>query len=258
MPANGGWDADVCLSASGVGCLTVLIEPIETDKARVSLPRREETASGLFAWGLPRGGDHVVNRMRLEFAFIFIALPFAGVIVDARSFIPIAIALMMSSTVALLSMTRNFHWSDLLPADPLSEWRIIVGFGLFFAAGAAILATIFAPASLLSMDFGVAPMLIAFPLVTAAPVELVHRVLLLRRFGRLFPTEWTAIVVGAGCNGLLYLMLSGSMAGATFGAAIAVANGWVYLRTGQFLLTVLIHWIAAVSIFYIGPGLLLF
>ena len=57
---------------------------------------------------------------------------------------------------------------------------------------------------------------------------------------------------------MLYLMLSGSVGGAIFGAVVGLVNGVVYLRTGQFMLVVLLHWLAAISIFFIGPGLILF
>ncbi|MEL6791945.1 MAG: CPBP family glutamic-type intramembrane protease, partial [Pseudomonadota bacterium] len=73
---------------------------------------------------------------------------------------------------------------------------------------------------------------------------------------RLFPSESVALVYGAASNALLYFMLTGTNASLFFGAFIGVALGWAYLRTGQFLISVLLHWIAAICIFTIGPGLL--
>lgn len=233
----------------------MLIEPIENGRAE-TLPRRVENAEGLFSWGLPKLGGGLRFAARFECFAFFIVLPLLAIFFEARLFIPVVIGVMLSSSVILLSMTRNFHWGDLLPVDPFSEWRVVAGFALAFAALSG-LALAVSGASAPAMSVALAPMLLAFPLLTAAPMELVHRVLFFRRFGHLFPNEGSALVFGAVSNGLVYFMLSGSVVGALFGAFTGVCVGWTYLRTGQFLISVIVHWLAAICVFALGPGILL-
>ena len=233
----------------------MLIEPVDDRTARAVLPQRSDASRGLFAWGRDQLKSARLVIAWLEFAFVFLFLPGAAVFAGMSSATPIVIMIMLSSTVAFLSMTRSFHWRDLLPVDPLSEWRLVVAFSLAFAAIAAGATLAFQPERFLAPDAGVAPMLIAFPFLTALPIELVYRALFLRRFGHLFMSEWGAVLVGACANGLAYFILSPSISGAVFGFVLGVSLGWFYLRTGQFALCVLLHWIAAISVWVIGPGL---
>lgn len=236
----------------------MLIEPIEEGKAQTALPARSEAADGLFSWGLPklRGGG--LTTFRLECAVVFFILPLVGILIGARSMIPLIIFAMMSSTIFLLSATRNFHWRDLLPVDPFSEWRLVLTATAGFAALSLILTAILAPDRNWDDALAAWPMLLAFPFLTAAPVELVHRVLFFRRFGHLFPNATTALLFGGASNALVYFMLSGTISGAIFGAMVGFVVGRVYLLTGQFALSATVHWIAAICIFLLGPGFLIF
>ncbi|MEO1611480.1 MAG: CPBP family glutamic-type intramembrane protease [Pseudomonadota bacterium] len=233
----------------------MLFDPTDETTAAGKL-RAQEVRGGLFAWGLPAltGGGRLI--VWLECVILFFALPLAVAVSGAALFIPFAISTMLCSCVALLSMTRNFHWGDLRPVDPLSEWRLVAGMSVGFAGLSAVASLIAERPIDVAAAAPLAPMLIAFPLLTAAPMELVQRALFFRRFGRLFPSESVALVYGAASNALLYFMLTGTNASLFFGAFIGVALGWAYLRTGQFLISVLLHWIAAICIFTIGPGLL--
>lgn len=236
----------------------MLIEPIEEGKARAALPQRREASDGLFSWGLPKlKGGHLAT-FRIECAAIFFIVPLLAILIDARSMIPYVIFAMMSSTIFLLSATQNFHWRDLLPVDPFSEWRIVLSSAAGFATLALILSAILAPDRRWDEALAAIPMLIAFPLLTAAPVELVHRVLFFRRFGHLFPNATTALLFGGAANALVYFMLSGTASGAIFGGMVGLVVGRVYLLTGQFPLAVTVHWIAAICVFILGPGFLIF
>lgn len=233
----------------------MLFEPTEEAKPIDAL-RAGEARRGLFAWGLPTlspGGRMVAW---IECAFLFFALPLLVAASGTALFIPFAISTMLVSCVALLSMTRNFHWGDLLPVDPFSEWRLVLGMTALFAALSSAASYMAGRPIDVAAAAPLAPMLIAFPFLTAAPMELVQRALFFRRFGHLFPSEGVALVYGAIANALVYFMLTGTTASLFFGAFIGVALGWAYLRTGQFLISVLLHWIAAICVFTIGPGLL--
>ncbi|MEM7546857.1 MAG: CPBP family intramembrane glutamic endopeptidase [Pseudomonadota bacterium] len=191
----------------------------------------------------------------VECITLFLIFPLIGIFGQAINILPLTILALLSSTVLLLSMTRSFHWADLVPVDALSEWRLLVGVSAVFIAGSFAVTTVFFPEELFQSSGGAELMLIAYPLLTALPVELVYRALFFRRFGYLFKTQLLAILVGAAANGLLYFMLSHALSGAVFGFVIGLVLGWAYLRSGQFALSVLMHWIAALAIWLIGPGL---
>ncbi|MEL7464500.1 MAG: CPBP family glutamic-type intramembrane protease [Pseudomonadota bacterium] len=234
----------------------MLFEQIKDVNAADAL-RADETRGGLFAWGRPALTASGRAVAWFECAFLFVALPLLVIASGAALFIPFAISTMLISSVALLSMTRNFHWGDLLPVDALSEWRLVAGMTVVFASLAATASAVAGRPIDIPAAAPLAPMLIAFPLLTAAPMELVQRALFFRRFGHLFPSESVALLFGAVANAAVYFMLTGTVASLFFGAFIGVALGWAYLRTGQFAISVLLHWIAAICVFTIGPGLLL-
>lgn len=233
----------------------MLIEPVNEVKADAI--RRVRAAPGLFAWGRPA----VTGKWRIaawaECAVIFFLMPFIAILAEVRLFVPFTILFMLSAAVTLLSMTRNFHWRDLTPVDAISEWRLVLGLFGAFAAVAVGSSMMIGHEISAAAALGLAPMLLAFPFLTALPMELVNRVLFFRRFGHLFPNEGSALIFGAASNALVYFMLAGTTSSALFGALIGVCVGWVYLRTGQFLISVLVHWLAALCIFALGPGLLL-
>lgn len=232
----------------------MLIEPIDETTA-APLPRRTGPARGVFAWGRSQLSSLRLCLAWLEFGFVFAVLPAVAIAANAISAIPIVFMIMVSCAVAFLSMTRSFHWRDLTPVDPLSEWRLVVLLSAGFAALSAAVTLAFFPDRFLAADLGVLPMLVAFPVLTALPLELVYRALLMRRYGHLFREEWGALLVGAAANALAYYVITHTVGGALFGAFIGVAIGWFYLRTGQFALGVLLHWIAAICVWVIGPGL---
>lgn len=234
----------------------MLLEPIDEDGASVALPKRKAKARGLFAWGRTQPGRNSLIMTWAEFLFVFIAMPLIAIASHATQGIPLVMGAMLASTAALLSMTRSFHWSDLLPIDMLSEWRIALKSLAIFSGTSFIVTLLFFPYRLFSPAGDAYVMLLAFPLVTALPLELVYRALFFRRFGLLFHNELGAIVAGAIVNALVYFMLSGGgEAAAVFGACVGALLGWVYLRTGQFVLSVLLHWCAALCVWLIGPGL---
>lgn len=232
------------------------LEPIDQTAARFALPRRADDATGLFAWGARRLPRRRLNFAWAEFLWLFMALPLVGLVFGAPQATPIAISTMFWSALILLSMTRSFRWADLLPTDFLSEWRhfLVCAAGCCFLSVGLTLAL--APERLFLAEARLPPLYLTFPLLIALPIELMYRALFFRRFGYLFQTETGAVAVSALANGLIYLMLSDSFALAAFGVATGLMLGWTYLRTGQFVLTVLIHWAAALSLWMIGPGLI--
>ena len=232
------------------------ITPIDGAIVENALPERAERSPGVFAWGMPRLRARRYVLALFETGFVFVGLPILALNSAGGLTIPLIMMVMLSSTAILLSATKSFHWADLLPVDFWSEWRLMAGCGAVFALIAFVVTSIYWPSRLFSAPPEIAMMLLAFPFVTALPMELVYRALLFRRYGHLIRGEATAIVLGAGATALGYTVLSGGVGGIVFGFALGGVLGWAYLRTGNFLVSIILHWAAVASLYLIGPGFL--
>ncbi len=232
------------------------VAPIEGTLVEETLPERAERSDGLFAWGLPRLRARRYILALCETGFVFVGLPLLAINSIGGLTIPLIMMVMLTSTAILLSATKSFHWSDLLPVDFWSEWRLMAGCSASFALIAFTMTSIYWPSRLFSAPPEIAMMLLVFPILTALPMELVYRALFFRRYGHLIRSEPIAIVLGAAATALGYAVLSGSIGGVVFGFGLGGVLGWVYLRTGNFAASVLLHWAAVGALFLIGPGIL--
>lgn len=231
------------------------ITPIDGAIVENALPERAERSHGLFAWGMPRLRARRYVLALLETGFVFVGLPLFALFSAGGLTIPLIMLVMLSSTAILLSATKSFHWADLLPVDFWSEWRLLLGCGLAFALIAFVMTSVYWPSRLFSAPPEIAVMLLAFPLLTALPMELVYRALFFRRYGHLIRGEASAIILGAAATALGYAVLSGGVGGVVFGFALGGVLGWAYLRTGNFLVSIVLHWAAVASLYLIGPGI---
>ncbi len=183
------------------------IAPIDGALVEDALPERAEHSPGLFAWGMPRLCARRYVLALFETLLVFIAPPVLAMMSNGGLTIPLIMMVMLSSTAILLSATKSFHWSDLLPVEFWSEWRILLGCSAAFVAVAFTLTSLFWPAHLLSAPPEVAVMLVVFPMFTAIPMELVYRALFFRRYGHLIQGEPMAILLGAAATSLGYAVL---------------------------------------------------
>lgn len=232
------------------------IAPIEGARVEDALPERAERSDGLFAWGMPRLRARRYLLALFETGSVFVGLPLLAMNSVGGLTIPLIMMVMMTSTIVLLSATKSFHWSDLLPVDFWSEWRLMTGCSAAFALIAFTVTSIYWPSRLFSAPPEIAVMLVVFPILTAIPMELVYRALFFRRYGHLIRGEALAIGLGSIATALGYAVLSGSMGGIVFGFALGGVLGWAYLRTGNFAVSVILHWAAVAALFLIGPGIL--
>ena len=232
------------------------IAPVDGTLVEDALPERAERSSGLFAWGMPRLRARRYRLALIETGFVFLGLPILAMNSAGGLTIPLIMMVMLTSTAILLSATKSFHWADLLPVDFWSEWRLMAGCSAAFALIAFTITSIYWPSRLFSAPPEIAMMLVVFPILTAMPMELVYRALFFRRYGHLINGETTAIILGAAATSLGYAVLSGGMGGVVFGFALGGVLGWAYLRTGNFAVSVVLHWAAVSALYLIGPGLL--
>ena len=232
------------------------ITPIDGALVENALPERAERSHGLYAWGMPRLRARRYVFALFETGFVFVGLPILAMQSSGGLTIPLIMMVMLSTTAILLSATKSFHWSDLLPVEFWSEWRLMLGCSAAFAFIAFTITSLYWPTRLFSAPPEIAVMLVVFPILTALPMELVYRALFFRRYGHLIRGENTAILLGAAATSLGYAVLSYSIGGVIFGFALGGLLGWAYLRTGNFLVSIVLHWAAAAALYLIGPGIL--
>lgn len=230
------------------------VSPISEEVANAVLPRRTEKSKGLFAWGFPRLQAHDLAIAWSEFLFLFIAMPLVAISLGAPLPAYPAIAAAILSAGTLLSSTRAFHWRDLLPIDFASEWKVLLSGSIaaFAIAGATTLLT--TPDRFLSPTAEAMQLALLYPAMLAVPFELIYRALFFRRYGHLFQSAFWAVTISAVSTGLIYALLFGGMPGLAIGAFIGLIMSAIYLRTGSFLLTCLLHSAAGVALLLVGPG----
>lgn len=226
--------------------------PIDEDSASTAFPAAREKSDGLYAWGFPR-----LHQKRLALAWyehfcLFAFFPFAAIIYSDGSPAYPALAALSLAAAGLLSSTRSFHWRDLGPNDFFSEWRVLLGAGLFFVGLAYASGVLLHP---FQTPLLTPTMMLLTAVGIGVPAELVYRALFFRRFGHLFKGECWATLVGALSTGLLYTMVSGALEGLIFGGVIGLVLSVVYLRTGSFPLTVVLHVGALLALQSLAPGI---
>ena len=169
---------------------------------------------------------------------------------------PVILAL-AGLAAALLWRTPGFRFRELLSGPVIGEWRLVIGVFLATAATCMAVAALLVPDQLFAIPLERPGLWIAimvfYPLLSAAPQELIYRPLFFRRYGHLFPNERSAIAANAvlfGVGHLFYMNPVTILMTIFAGAIFAVA----YLRHGSFLLACLLHGMAGQVVFTIGLG----
>jgi membrane protease YdiL (CAAX protease family) len=201
---------------------------------------------------VPRG------QLWAEFVALFIAAP----LVMALFFgvYPLFAALFAVTILALvlLARTPGFAPRELVRGPVLGHWPLIAGFALGAAAVAFALALTLVPERVLELprrrpEMWLAIMLF-YPLLSALPQELIFRALFFRRYGVLFPEERVALAVNATVFSFAHLFYQNPVAiGLTLVGGVIFA--WSYMRTGSFLLVLILHALAGQIIFTSGLGI---
>lgn len=160
--------------------------------------------------------------------------------------------------IVLLHRTPGFAWGDLWRGE--IQWRATALFALATVGVAGTMTWLLMPEMFLILpreQTGLwLTILIAYPLVSAIPQELLFRPLFFRRYGALLP-DASLIWVNAALFALAHLMYRDLLVLAmTFSGGLAFA--WAYHRRGSFLTAVLMHAVAGGIVFTIGLGRLFY
>lgn len=200
------------------------------------------------------------SRLRLwcELLALFVGVPvLMAVFFGLYPLFPVILAL-AGVAAALLMVTPGFRWAELLRRPGPGSLAMTIGLTLVTAAVCSGLALWLVPERFLEFPRERpelwAFVMLAYPIASALPQELIYRPLFFRRYGRLFGSERWAILANAALFGLGHLfymnpvtILTTVVAGGIFAAA--------YLRSQSFLLAVLLHAIAGQIVFTSGLGI---
>ncbi|MEL6335784.1 MAG: CPBP family intramembrane glutamic endopeptidase [Pseudomonadota bacterium] len=194
-------------------------------------------------------------RLWLEFTLLYFGIPL-GMLMSfgLYSLFPVLLAL-AALAAFLLMLTPGWRWRELREGGFLRHWRMLLGFTLIAATAIAVLVLTLRPGSFLAFPRGRPEMwmfvMVAYPIVSALPQELIFRPLFFRRYGVLFPDARVAVAMNGAVFGFGHLFYQNPIAiGLSFlGGAVI---GWAYHRTGSFPLAWALHAIAGMLIFTLG------
>jgi membrane protease YdiL (CAAX protease family) len=209
--------------------------------------------------GTLQTGEPVAKRWRgVEFALLFVVAPVIHVVFFDALGVFAPVAGMVGVGVALLAITPDFRWRELVQLRGLGRWiPHILGFAVACVAVIGALTLALVPERLFSLPRYQprlwATIMILYPVVSVLGQELLFRVLFFRRYGHLFASNRLAILVNALVFALAHAFYQNSVAIAlTFLGGLVFA--WAYVRSSSFPLVLILHALAGQAIFTLGLG----
>lgn len=193
-----------------------------------------------------------------EFLALFIGVPLAMTAFFGQYSLFAVVWALAGVALIMLILTPGWKWSSLLKGPVLEEWKLILVFAVGTAAICAGFVFALVPQQFLSMPIyrtGLWVMImVAYPLLSAFPQELIYRSLFFERYGSLFPNIYAAIIANGLAFGIGHLFYMNPITIAITAAGGAIM-GWAYLRKRSMLLSWVLHAIAGNLIFTLGLGL---
>jgi len=214
-----------------------------------------QMSSALPGSPIPRQGMRL--RLWAEMLALFLGVPLLMLFTAGMFPLFPILAILLVVAIYLLTRTEGFEWRELLGGD-LRPW---LPFALLYAAITAVVTLVLTlwlvPNSLLGFP-RYAPdrwlmVMMLYPIVSALPQEIIFRPLFFRRYGALFPTPALAMLANGAAFGIGHLFYQNPVAiGLTALSGLIIA--WAYMRSGSFLLALLLHAIGGMTIFTVGLG----
>ena len=199
--------------------------------------------------------------LRVEAVLLYAGVPlFLAFALPPRMMFTV-LGVMTLAGMVLLHVTPGFRWRDLLAGWRSVPWGLTVGVVVATAAVAGLATWLLFPDRLLALPLR-APglwltIMLAYPLVSALPQEILFRALFFRRYGVIFESERSAVAVNAVAFSFAHLMYGHWLVFAmTFAGGLVFA--WVYAVRGNFPAAVLLHAVAGQIVFTSGLGVLFY
>ncbi|MBK0397565.1 CPBP family intramembrane metalloprotease [Limibaculum sp. M0105] len=197
-------------------------------------------------------------RLWAEFLALFVGTPVLMVAFFGQyPLFPLLFALAAMSAL-LLAVTPGFRFRELIEGPVLYEWRLILGFVVMVALACTTVALVLVPERFLELPRQRPELwlliMVAYPIASVVPQELIYRPLFFRRYGRLFPNVGTAVVANAAAFGLGHLFFLNwvTISMTAVGGAVMA---WAYMRHRSFLLACVLHAVAGQIVFTTGLGI---
>jgi len=197
----------------------------------------------------------------VEFVFLFVAIPAAFFVMQRMGAFPPLIPTLLIAFLGCLLMLladRRFNRRNLWRLRRLAPETPRIVF--LFLAGAIVMAgavMLFWPDRLLSLPLRNtrlwAIIMIAYPVFSVYPQELVYRAFLFHRYRPLFRSRAALILASAGAFGLMHIVFQHWLSVLlTFAGGLLFA--WTYARTRSTLASTVEHALYGCFVFTIGMG----
>jgi membrane protease YdiL (CAAX protease family) len=161
--------------------------------------------------------------------------------------------------LALLAVTPGFSFRRIRNGAVLREWRLILGSAALTAAACVAIALLLLPERLFGMPLYRTSLwlviMVAYPVLSALPQEIIFRSLFFERYGSLFPGTLAAVAANGAAFGLghLFFMNPVTIGMTALGGALI---GWAYLARGRSLMLAwVLHSLAGQIVFTSGIGI---
>lgn len=198
------------------------------------------------------------TRLWIEFAALFIGVPILMTVFFGHYSLFGAIWLLAGVSAVLLSMTPGWTVRQLFAGPVMRHWRIV----LLYASVTAVICIAFVfwlvPERFLELPTHRRNLwiliMVAYPVASAWPQELIFRALFFERYGALFPTTALAIIANGAIFGFGHLFYM-NMVVIGFTALGGAFWAWVYLTRGRSMTLIwILHSVAGQIIFTVGLG----
>lgn len=193
-----------------------------------------------------------------EFLVLFVGVPLLMAATFGQYSLFSVVWLLAGVAAILLIMTPGFQWSSLLRGPILSEWKLILGFTIVTAATCAAFVFALVPDRFLEIPLNRPQLwimiMIAYPVLSALPQELIYRSLFFERYGGLFSGPAMLILANGAVFGLGHLFYMNPVT-IMMTAAGGAIMGWAYMRRRSMLLAWVLHAVAGNLVFTSGLGL---
>jgi membrane protease YdiL (CAAX protease family) len=201
------------------------------------------------------------GRVRLllaaEFLALYLGLPLVLALALPTDWLWPVFFAATALALGLLAITPGFAWTELARGWASIDWRWVGAMAVATAAVAGALVWALVPGQAFWLPRR-APglwlaIMVLYPLLSAAPQEILFRVLLFRRYGALFPSRRAAVAASALFFALAHLVFWNWVALVlTFAGGAIFAKA--YLGRGGFALAVVLHAVAGAILFTSGLG----
>ena len=201
------------------------------------------------------------GQLWIEFILLFIGVPILMAVffeeIQQRRALFGTVWVLALLSVLLLWRTPGWSVRMLFQGPVFSEWRLILGFFVLCAVTSTVFVFAIDPGMFLWIvtqrpELWIMIM-VAYPLLSAWPQEVIYRALFFERYGVLFPSVALLIVANGAVFGFghLFYMNWITISMTAVGGAIM---GWAYLRNRSMTLAWVLHLIAGNIVFTVGLG----